>query len=741
MSFLFFILVAFFIKLSYSIPKALINKTKLLLLQQTKIGKQYMSSLHSSYFNFFLKPLPLALVGLFISFHTYSQQQEKDSIFSNSETLEEVVVTGQYQAQSLRQSVYQIKVIDEKKIEYKAATNLQQVLNGELGISFSNDMAVGASNISYMGMGGRNIKILVNGVPLLDRGDMRESLNQIDISQIKRIEIVQGPMAIIYGSDALSGVINIVTKELEQDAWYLQASVQEESAGKEYFPGTKKGLHVQQINAGYNEKSWQAKIGLMHYDFYGYGADSLDRDHIWKPKTQWIPSLELSWQKSDYKLHYHTDYLQESIASKSKINWGNYKATNQYFYTDRWSHSLQYNQRGINSKWDAMASFVDYKRQTRTNIIDYSTKTSSLSTRPGDQDLSVFKSAIFRANYFYEWNPKLSTQVGTEYNYDQADGDRILGSPDIHNIALYGTAEYKPIQKLKIKPGIRWAYNSVYPAPPLIPSLNVLYHFNDDLSVRAAYTRGFRAPALRELYFNFQDVNHNIVGNTNLKAEFSNSLTASVLFTKFGENEDMYITELGVFYNEYHNLIDYALNPNNPNEYIMLNVADYSTMGIQLEQKYQYGPLGLKIGAILLGQYNLAAATPELRDSVSKYNWTTEASAEINYTFPQTKTNLNLFYKFSGRQNSFSANTDANNNWVAVQNTRDPYHNADFSVIQPLFSGCTLSLGVRNIFDVTTIKNTSQQIGAVHNTVQDINFNYGRSYFLKLNYSFNSKTK
>ncbi|MBO9641424.1 MAG: carboxypeptidase-like regulatory domain-containing protein, partial [Siphonobacter aquaeclarae] len=113
--------------------------------------------------------------------------------------LQEVVVTGQYEPQSLRQSVYQVRTIGPERLQARAATTLTGVLNTELGIRFSNDPALGTSDIQLMGMSGRNVKILLDGVPMLDRGDQRESLNQIDINSVERIEIVEGPMSVSYG--------------------------------------------------------------------------------------------------------------------------------------------------------------------------------------------------------------------------------------------------------------------------------------------------------------------------------------------------------------------------------------------------------------------------------------------------------------------------------------------------------------------------------------------------------------
>ncbi len=107
---------------------------------------------------------------------------QQDSIRSTK--LEEVVVVGQHRPQSIKNSVYQVRVINNERIRLSGATAVQQVLYNQLGFRFSNDNTLGTTDVQLMGMSGRNVKILLDGVPMIDRGDTRESLNQIDINTI-----------------------------------------------------------------------------------------------------------------------------------------------------------------------------------------------------------------------------------------------------------------------------------------------------------------------------------------------------------------------------------------------------------------------------------------------------------------------------------------------------------------------------------------------------------------------------
>src|SRR5688500_10020830 len=102
-----------------------------------------------------------------------------DSLTSDSIALDEFVVTGQFEVQSLKNSVYQVRTIDSERIAARAATNLHWLLNTQLGIRFSNDLTFGTSYIQLMGMSGQNVKILLDGIPMVDRGCTRESLGQI----------------------------------------------------------------------------------------------------------------------------------------------------------------------------------------------------------------------------------------------------------------------------------------------------------------------------------------------------------------------------------------------------------------------------------------------------------------------------------------------------------------------------------------------------------------------------------
>jgi len=653
-----------------------------------------------------------------------------------AKVLEEITVTtGQYVPQSLKKSVYKVKVITAEQIKAKAALNMTQVLNTELGFRFSNDNTLGVTDVQLMGMSGRSIKILLDGVPVADRNDTRESLNQIDLQSVERIEIVEGPMSVIYGSDALAGVINIITKKVDNARFSAGARVQEETAGNEYSFLGNKGLHLQSVNASYTQHSFFVNGGFTHNDFRGFGGD-YGRNKTWKPKEQYLGNITLGHRGEKNTVYYRLDGMDETITSKGAINMDTYKAFDQRYITRRWMHQVQDDWQ-VSSRFhlNTSASYTDYSRRTRSTRHDFTTGTDELTNGAGEQDTAIFTTLFFRTQGYYMLNEKISFQPGLEFNRNAASGARIDGSPVINDFAFFASAEWKPVSNVNIRPGFRLIKNSIYDAPPIVPALNTKIRLSDDMDLRLSYAKGYRAPALRELYFDFIDANHTILGNKDLKAETSNSFNGSLSWS-YNNNEIKAMSTLSGFYNVFNDLIDYALDPADNTTTKLFNVSKFKTTGISFEQGFMCKQLQLNVGALLVGRYNDLTNEEGLSREVPSFNWSPEVNATAYYNISKIKTNLALLYKYSGARKTYQM---VNGSTTDVELTGlDSYNWADFSVSKTLFNTITLQAGVKNIFDVNSINNTAAS-GGVHSTGGPAPISYGRSYFLGIAYQFFKK--
>ncbi|HWB64087.1 MAG TPA: Plug domain-containing protein, partial [Chitinophagales bacterium] len=123
----------------------------------------------------------------------------------SAKNMEDVVVTGQYGNNDIRKSVYEVKVINSEMLRAKGANNLREALESELNIDLGQDQVFG-SYLGINGISGEGVKIMVDGAPLVGRLDGKIDLSEIDINNIERIEIVEGPLSVMYGTDAMGGV-------------------------------------------------------------------------------------------------------------------------------------------------------------------------------------------------------------------------------------------------------------------------------------------------------------------------------------------------------------------------------------------------------------------------------------------------------------------------------------------------------------------------------------------------------
>ena len=659
--------------------------------------------------------------------------QPADSI--HTQHLGEVVVTGQYKAQSIRNSVYQIKVVNSERIKLSGSTTVQQVLNNQLGFRFANDMALGTTDVQVNGMSGRNVKILIDGVPMIDRFDERVSLSQVDVNTIERIEIVEGPMSVSYGTDAMAGVINIITKKNNNGTLTVNAKVQEETAGNEYYPFSYQGVHNQAVNIGYKKNKLDFNIGGTHNWFNGYGGDTYGRAKDWLPKRQYFGNAKIGYTSNKLSIYYRLDALNEEIKDRNAINLSNFRTIDQNFNSDRFTHQLQadYN---INTKWryTGFVSYSNIKRETETIKKDFYNGTSELSTDDGAQDVSKLNSVSSRHTFYYIINEKFSLQPGIEFNREKATGQRILGEPEINDYAFFVSSEITALPKLSIRPGVRFVYNSQYNAPPAIPSLNLKYNINEELDFRAAYGYGFRAPALRELYFMFVDANHSIYGNENLKAEYSNSFNGSFTYVpKFAKAIALHTT-LGGFYNSFKNQINIATDPADATKFGYFNLEDNTqTLGVNLENKITYKNLSATLGFIYNGMNSGIDQTGYTKQDSRDYLWTPEINSNIIYNIPNIKTQLGFFYKYVGKKPQFSYDNSTSTPKIVVQEMAS-YNLADFTITSQVHKWFTVSGGVKNVFDVKRVN--SNVVGGQHSAGGTSAIGYGRSYFLGLAFNF-----
>jgi outer membrane receptor for ferrienterochelin and colicins len=348
----------------------------------------------------------------------------------------------------------------------------------------------------------------------------------------------------------------------------------------------------------------------------------------------------------------------------------------------------------------------------------------------GAQDESEFDSKIFRALTVYKWSTAVSIQTGVDINLNKGFGDRIDGTRSIEDYAVFASAEISPVKYINIRPGLRFTHNSVYDAPPVIPSLNTKVSLTNNLDLRLAYAYGFRAPALRELYFSFHDASHDIDGNPDLKAEHSNSLTGSLAWRAYQDTNTRYSLTAGGFYNRFENMISLGnVDAQNPGSYTYINILKNKTTGFTLNNSLYWKSLHVSAGFSYIGVYNLFS---EEDSSLPVLMWTPEVNGTVTYYFEKIGASLSTFYKFTGIRSNYTTMTVDNEQKIVLGEVQ-AYHWADVTVTKKITKLFNLGAGVKNVFDVGQVT-SSLNSGDSHSAGGPVPVGYGRSYFMSLSF-------
>ena len=651
---------------------------------------------------------------------------------------DEVVVTAQYKQQRADQSVHQINIIDKEKIENMAAQNLKDVLTNQLNVRLSEDNILGSS-MQLQGIGGQNVKILIDGVPLTGRLNGNIDLSQIPMDNVERIEIIEGPLSVSYGTDALAGTINIITKKKVDKGFSILSDNYYESNGRHNHTGSlrfRKNKHQISLEGGrYFFDGWNP----YHKPFFVESKPIADTTRVkqWNPKEQYFGTFKYDYQFKKTHLQFSSSNFYEEVINRGAPR-PPYEQTafDDYYQTIRLNQRLKFEgELSKNYRFSVIGAYNGYNRKKNTYLRDLTTIEDVLTSNPEDQDTSSFHTFLSRGNIVRTKDSVvLNYEIGYDFTYETAVGKRIKDrQQSIGDYAIYATAEYNPFKKLTLRPGLRWAYNTTYDAP-IVPSFHVKFNLldqtNNKLQLRASYARGFRAPSIKELHFFFVDINHNIQGNPDLMAETSNNFNFS-LSQQWRKNKNALNNKVSFFYNDINNLI--TLSQESQTAYSYFNLERYKTTGVQLRSQYSRNSIQLGVGAGYVGRYNQISAENVEQEA---FLFSPEVQGSLQYQWKKAKMSFSLFYKYSGQL----PNIRTDENGDLYESVIQDYHIADFTIDKKLLKErISVSIGAKNLFNVTTVAGSATGGTAHAGTGTSINVGMGRTYFMRVKIFLKSK--
>lgn len=695
-------------------------------------------------------------------------QHQKENLIAidttKFEALEEVIVTGQYNPQSLSKSVFEVTVITATDIEQRAATNLADLLNQTLNINITPDVSTGKSSVSLFGLDAQYFKILIDNIPVVNEEGFGNNvdLTLINLDDVKQIEIVEGAMGVQYGANAVSGVINIITKKSYHEKTQIRLYVQEETVGDEYnFVG--KGRHIQSIKVGNNfTDNLYGNISYLRNDFGGfwnnkqgknYDKDDGLRGHEWLPKELHNAKILLNYKGDNFSVFYKYDFLIEEIDQynedvilniNSATNTDNPTALDVIATNTRNIHHLN----TVGNLQDKVNYNISMSYQKQSKEFE-SYKYTIRSEEKSDIEKYEYSStqALFSRGTFSNFlstdnfNCQVGYEIGNEKGYrspSSIDANYENVTQKLNNYDIFMSSEININDHLYIRPGARVSFVNLFENQYHF-SLTSKYNFNHNIELRARISSANRTPNFDELYTNDALPSHNFLflGNINLKPERGYSGGIHLKKTSYIINDIAILNnKLSIAFTDIEDRIESILLPDSdPITYQYSNIDSYKNYRISSENSFQYQNFKFNLGLSFLGISKILDSSANSKDD---YLNSFQFNSNIIYSIPKYNMSCSIFFKSVGEEPQFVQKTNEDNEEEYQIETTDGYQLLD-ATVKKIFKNKVIetTFGIRNIFDISTVNTTSTSGGAHTDAPTSVPRAYGRSYFLKITYNLN----
>ena len=421
-------------------------------------------------------------------------------------TLSGVVVTGTQTPRLLKKLPIMTQVITQRDLQRINPRSAADAL--QMSIPGVNVTMHGAQyRVTIQGMSGDYILFLVDGEKITSEGNGVVDLNRIDMSTIERIEVIRGSASALYGSTAIGGGVNFITRQ-GQRPLQANASMDISSEGV-----TRYALGVQVRR---QEFSSSTSLSYTHQDPYSINIPqrdgSVDVTSARGQKTKTLGQT-LRYRTLDSRSEVYA-YLRYSFRDQDEL-----LVTRRNHYT---THSLGGR---LYHAFDSQHNVrLDYTNELYDRS-DWFVPTRDYSP----VFLQTAHTMRLQYNYGEEGVTKLFANVGGEGYHEALQGNRFEDYRSSYRAELYSgylQAEYRPSEKLSLVGGLRYDHHSRF-GGRLSPRLSALYSIGD-LRLRASYSEGFRSPSLKELYMDWDHLGMFFIkGNTSLRPEVSRMISLS----------------------------------------------------------------------------------------------------------------------------------------------------------------------------------------------------------------------
>lgn len=553
------------------------------------------------------------------------------TVHAQTDSVNLVVSTGQTGNIPRLSSFNNIQVITADEIDLFNFQTISEVLQYSLN-NYSIYAGKEGYTLNYAGTGRKNVRILMNGLPLYQTSIDNFDLSKIGLMEVTRIEILFGSSGVHYGANAVFATINIITKEPSSQLVHVRTNVNSTSNGD------LNGVAKATVNFGRHS----AGIGIGQYFFSGVGGTDSFRVSQWKPRLRTQTELNYKYRiLSDLNAFFSATH----IASRTQDR--GYPVPNTlraYDVDQRVNQSIFHGGIvGKISKYHTIDFSHSFTRYHLNN--DKTVKILSDLTVYTDNDRTAFDRLKYDEYYNHfkiskiSAKHKLNYHAGLEFSHQRDQERSILSTvkTNITQISVLANAEYKSSENLTLKSGIRYTSSNKFSTKPLY-ELGLNYKMSETANFIANYATGYRTPTFNEMFYTFENPNLNITGNLKLQSEYFNRIATTL---RIKSQKVLFYTNL--FWVNSSNGIQLSLVDPDIQLYQFVNVRSSKLIGQNVNLVHYGDHLRLEVSVSNNG-------INQFPKEIGSYYFSQELLMKAFYKFTKSKTTLGFISKYQGKQ-------------------------------------------------------------------------------------------
>ena len=446
-----------------------------------------------------------------------------------------------WRSDSLQEPV-QTEVITNKMLSQYGGKSLEDILAG-LTASFAFNEGDMGSQMQLNGLGNNYILILIDGKRI--HGDVggENDLGLIDPHNIEKIEIVKGAQSALYGSDAMAGVINIITKKHTDSGIFVDNS-------------TRYGTHndLRQHNTlalAFGKFTSQTNFQLQRNDGWQNTQEEYAEAMVLTDSRNMTVNKFKNWQVAE-RLTYQPMkdlelYAEGSLYKKNicRPMDGTHPSCDVYTYDLRYNNASasvggKWRNITLDIDWNKHAYYYDYTKGTYDYVLlkgeeygDLNGEWYSVLMKPGQSKLQSDQQRLMgQLKGIFHLPYENTLNAGAEYRYDylKAPERTETGTASDRTAALYVQDEFNMLKWLNMTVGLRLVDNQNF-GFRLTPKASAMLSV-DDFRFRLGWSQGFKTPVVKELHYRYLHVMGSStffnIGNTDLDPQTSNYYSANV---------------------------------------------------------------------------------------------------------------------------------------------------------------------------------------------------------------------